>query len=234
MGALAAAGLEGLHGMQADHVIARGIDHGSTMTPLHTTAAAPEAHVEGSRVASLDASHPMLASESVHAPQHGTQFHDMVQTAHSLGHADGPAAQAVAELLQASATSVHASGGHAAMTAAAIAMPSAEQLLAAAAGAHGVVQPQTSVAGNAAQHNEVVSKVLADSLHGGEGHGTSIDAVVNGLSGHGAAHDALAALASHIAAAVPFGHMGFASAFGGANVMLSPEMHPDNVAPVHG
>jgi hypothetical protein len=122
------------------------------------------------------------------------------------------------------------------MTAAAVAMPSAQQLAAIAA-AHGVAQPQTSVAGQTAQHDQVVSKVLVDALHGGDGHGPNIDALINGVSSQGSAHDALQAFASHAGSAVPFGHMGFAQAFGGPHLMLTSEalmVHQDAAPPAHG
>jgi hypothetical protein len=148
----------------------------------------------------------------------------MVEAAHVVAHQDAAQAEHVTELLHASAPPVHAAAHAAAVIAPAVAMPSAEQLAAVAA-AHGTAQPQTSVAGTSSQHNEVVGKVLADSLHGGGQHGPSIDALVNSLPGHGAAHDGLQAVASHAA-----------GAFGGAHLMLSQEMmvHPDNVAPAHG
>jgi hypothetical protein len=111
-------------------------------------------------------------------------------------------------------------------------MPSAEQLGALVAKAHG---PDGSVAGANAQHNQVVGNVLADALHGGDGHGANIDALINGLPGHnGAAPDALQALASHGDAAVSFGHTGFGGAFGGGHAMLSMEMALHDAAPAHG
>jgi hypothetical protein len=115
----------------------------------------------------------------------------------------------------------------------AVAMPSAEQL--AAVASHGVAQVPNSVSGAAPQHDQVVSKVLVDALHGG-GSGPNIDGILNAVSSQGASPDALQALASHGAVAVSFGHTAFADAFGGAHGMLSQAMivHPDAVAPVHG
>jgi hypothetical protein len=111
-------------------------------------------------------------------------------------------------------------------------MPSAEQLEAIGATAH---DASPSIAAEVAQHNQVVGKVLADSLNGGEGHGPSIDTLINGLPGHtGAMPDALQTLASHADAAVSFGHMGFGGAFGTDHVMLSMEMAMHDAAPAHG
>jgi hypothetical protein len=119
-----------------------------------------------------------------------------------------------------------------AVAAATVAMPSAEQMDAIGAAAH---DANASVAVEIAQHNQVVGKVLADSLNGGDGHGPNIDALINGLPGHtGAPLDALQALASHADAAVSFGHMGFGSAFGSDHVMLSMEMAMHDAAPAHG
>jgi hypothetical protein len=119
-----------------------------------------------------------------------------------------------------------------AVAAATVAMPSAEQLEAIGATAH---DASPSIAAEVAQHNQVVGKVLADSLNGGEGHGPSIDTLINGLPGHtGAMPDALQTLASHADAAVSFGHMGFGGAFGTDHVMLSMEMAMHDAAPAHG
>jgi hypothetical protein len=116
----------------------------------------------------------------------------------------------------------------------AVAMPSAEQLI--AAGATAIAAHAQTVAGtNAAQHNEIVSKVLADSLNGGEGHGPGVDALVNQLGGHSGGHGGnggLEALASQAAAAASFGHMGFAGTFGGMHMGGMEMMHQD-AAPAH-
>jgi len=237
MGALAAAGLEGLHDLHGDHVLAAGIERGHAMEPLHSTLLASGGAEHASQTQTTHVEQPMLVSETVQAPQHGGAVHDMVESAHLLSHAEANRGGVVTELLHGSSPTAHAAGAHAsAVTAAAVAMPSAEQLAAFAA-AHGVAQPQTSVAGQAPQHEQVVSKVLADALHGGEGHGPNIDALVNGQSSHGPAHDHVEAFASHAGSAVPFGHMGFAAAFGGAHLMLSNDMlmmHQDAAPPAHG
>jgi len=56
--------------------------------------------------------------------------------------------------------------------------------------------------------------------------------LLNNVSNHAAAQDALQALASHGAGAVSFGHTAFADAFGTAHGMQL--MHPDIAPPVHG
>jgi hypothetical protein len=124
-----------------------------------------------------------------------------------------------------------AAPGHV-VAAATVAMPSAEQMEAILATAH---DANASIAIETAQHNQVVGKVLVDALHGGDGHGQDIGALINGLPGHqGAATDALQTLATHADAAVSFGHMGFGSAFGTDHVMLSMEMAMHDAAPAHG
>jgi hypothetical protein len=112
----------------------------------------------------------------------------------------------------------------------AVAMPSAEQLVATGLGATNA-HAQTVAGINALQHNEIVSKVLADSLNGGEGHGPNVEALVNQL-GHGGGQSALEALASHASGAGSFGHMGLAIAFGGMHGMGMEMMHQD-AAPTH-
>ena len=140
---------------------------------------------------------------------------------------------AFAELLQGSHGASHADA-HAGtpVTAMAVAMPSAAQLVAAGSAAttgHG----QTVAGPNALQHNEVVSKVLADSLNGGEGHGPNVEALVNQLGGHGSGHSALEALASQAGGAVHSGTWTLALAFGGMHGMGMEMMHQD-AAPAHG
>jgi len=143
-------------------------------------------------------------------------------------------APAFSELLQGSHSESHAETAHSGspVTAMAVAMPSAAQLV--AAGSAATTAHGQSVAGiSGLQHNEVVSKVLADSLNGGEGHGPNVEALVNQLGGHGSGHSALEALASHASGAGSFGHMGLAIAFGGMHGMGMEMMHQD-AAPAHG
>jgi hypothetical protein len=152
----------------------------------------------------------------------------MVETAHSLTPANAQSA-APTDLPHGSEGPAHAAAAASAVTAAAVVMPSAAQL--AAAASHGVAQADNSVAGNTPQHEQVVSKVLVDALHGGGG-GVNIDGLLNNVSSHAAAQDALQALASHGAGVVSFGHTAFADAFGSAHGMQM--MHPDIAPPVHG
>jgi hypothetical protein len=102
-----------------------------------------------------------------------------------------------------------------------VAMPSVQQLVAHGAGA---------VSG--AQHNQVVSQVLADALHGGGG-APAIENALNSLpGGHLGSGDALAALASHNTAGVPFGDSGVLAGFTGGHGAFTMEaamVHVDAV-----
>jgi hypothetical protein len=130
-----------------------------------------------------------------------------------------------------------------ALTAPAIVMPAA---IAQAGGkdvgaASGVEGKSAPVATDGAQHNQVVGKVLADALQGGEshGHGKSLDALIDGLPGHGGHHGdaALDALASHGPAAVSNGDTAVFAAFtaghGFVQTMDQLQMHAD-APPAHG
>ena len=236
MGAVAAAGLSVLDSGMQNHVAA------------HDLGNLPTGHaVEGAKVASVTTELATVASTShvaqsavvSHAPvepQHtGTSAHDMVEAAHALTTGDAKGAQVNTELLQGTSAPAHASGSATAVTAAAVTMPSAEQLAAAAHGAPG----QTSVAGDLAQHEQVVGKVLADALHGGGGQGPNVDALLSALGTHASAaggNAGLEALASHGPSAVPFMHMAGAGLFGGLHSVLSVEMamHQDAPPPAHG
>jgi hypothetical protein len=113
-----------------------------------------------------------------------------------------------------------------------VAVPSAQALTAAAA-AHGSSQTQPAPAATDAQHNEVVSKVVADALNGGDGHGPNIDHLLNSLPGHVGAHDALEALAAH-GLALAF-HGAMPAGYGGPHAMLSVEMvMQQHAGPAHG
>ena len=212
-------------------------DHSRAFTALdalaaHAQAFAPETIASSHSVAG-QVEHNAVVSKIADAPNSGGHFHEMTPLAHSFGHAGGQP-QTMIELLHGSTGPAHAQvAGSTPVTAASVMMPSAQQL-AAAAVAHGTAQAQTSVAGQPVQHNEVVGKVLADSLHGGQGSGPNIDALLNSLPSHGAAHDALEALASHAGTAVPFGHMAFSAAFGGPSGVLAMEMMHHAAVPAHG
>jgi hypothetical protein len=132
-------------------------------------------------------------------------------------------------LLQATAGPAHGGGTDVAQIAAqGVIMPSAEQLAAA-----GDAAPQAFVAGQP-QHNEIVGKVVADALHGGDGNAPNIEAMVEAIGANGpAAIHALEALASHGMEAVPNGHMadfaGFAGGHGG--LMMDPMIVHQDAAP---
>jgi hypothetical protein len=234
-GALAAVGLAVSHSVAAQGTAdpveqsAPSMDsHASTMGwQVSAAAETSDAPVQGQALlaggASEHAHQPAAGLRTAIAELHG----HVAESARDVGHQAEP-------LHGAADAPAHGSGAGEShiVAAAAIAMPSAEQLAALATTAHGA---NASVAGESAQHNQVVGKVLVDALHGGEGHGANIDALINSLPGHsGAAPDALQVLASHADAAVSFGHMGFGGAFGGGHEMLSMEMAMHAAAPAHG
>jgi VCBS repeat-containing protein len=229
MGAIAAAGLDSLHGLQLDHASVSGLDHSSSsLQPTHDMVVS-SAPVEAPHV---DTSPDMqvLATATTHAaPQSGGAAHDMVVSSQPLTPANAQPA-APTDLPHGSEGPAHAAAAASAVVAMAVTMPSAAQL--AAAASHGVSQAPDSVGGATPQHEQVVSKVLVDALHGGGGGSVNIDGLLNNAGIHGASQDALQALASHGSAAVSFGHTAFADAFGGAHGMLL--MHPDVAPPVHG
>jgi hypothetical protein len=120
-----------------------------------------------------------------------------------------------------------------AVAAASVAMPSAEQIAALANGTGGDQQAQVDAS---AQHNQVVGKVLADSLAGGGGHESAIEAVLNNLPSHGGADAALEALASHGAANVPGWDAGGMASFAAAHPVFTMEtmmLHPDAAPAAH-
>jgi hypothetical protein len=113
------------------------------------------------------------------------------------------------------------------MTATAVVMPSAQQLM-------GMMNPD----GLSGQHNQVVGQVLADALHGGGAiPNGNLDMLINSLPSHSgdSGNAMLADVASHSGAGVPYGDM---SAFGGftaAHSMLTMEhmMIVNQDAPAH-
>jgi hypothetical protein len=126
-----------------------------------------------------------------------------------------PQTQAPTELLQGTDAPAHnAVVSETAVTAASVAMPSAQDL-----------------GGAGAAHNAVVGAVLADALHGGGG--SSLDALINSLPGHG--DSALDALASHGGGAVSNADSGGLAAFAMTQMGLMAHgmmMHQD-AAPTH-
>jgi Ca2+-binding RTX toxin-like protein len=139
--------------------------------------------------------------------------------AHTLMGTGGEASHAVAAAFLAGT----ANPGHGAVPAMApvVAMPAAAQLAPAGNG---------SVGG--AQHNPVVSQVLADALHGGGG-SPAIEHALASLPDHGAGSGlALDVLASHNAAGVPFGDSSVFAGFGAGHSAISMEammVHVDAV-----
>ena len=112
-------------------------------------------------------------------------------------------------------------------------MPSAQQLAAfASLDASG---PTIDLQG--AAHNQVVGKVIVDSLAGGGGSQSAIDAVLNNLPGHNGANPAIDALATQVSANVPAWHAGAAPGFAAVETVFSMEammLHHDEVPPAHG
>jgi hypothetical protein len=237
MGALAAAGLEAGHGSLDAHSTG-GADSGQSVTGDTIEAAA----VSGPAVEasfSVEAAHgidAMPVAQTVETAMGTPRFHGMDDHGRGSVHTDAQQGPEMTELLQGSGAPAHGQAADSTpVTAAAVAMPSAEQLIAASGGSDAGAQAQGSVAGESAQHNQVVGKVLADALHGGEGHGPNIDAMLHAMHGNAPAHDVIEAFASHSGSAVPFGHTGFGMAFGGSHGMLGVEMmHSDAAPPAHG
>jgi len=231
MGALAAVGIEADH-MHIDwSAAAHGSHHAPELTPLHTAAVAQTSFEASASVASSQVTQPVLQSQGAEAaPQGGSHFHDLVQQLQSASHGDARQLPGTTELLQGSDAPAHGPAAHAnAVMAAAVAMPSAAQL----AAAHADGGKHASADG--VQHDAVVGKVLADSLHGGEGHGPNIDALLAAHAGHSGAPDVIEALASHGAGGVPYGHSGGSSAIAMAHSMFSMAMmHHDAAPPAHG
>jgi hypothetical protein len=222
MAALAAAGLEAEH-TRIDLPVP---SHGMVMQPLVMTPDTAVATGVASGTLTAAPTHvvePLSTGVGLHATHSLSHGHDLAD--HVIGRLDPHHIGTVNELLHQSAPgspiAVHATP----VTAATIAMPSAQQLAAATA-AH--AQPDaTGTAG--VQHNEVVGKVLADSLHGGEGHGPNIDALINAHGGHAEPLTLAQALANH-PAPLHFGHVGFTTMFGGHHMEM---MHHDAAPPAH-
>jgi hypothetical protein len=236
MGALAAVGLEAEHGsLAANSVGDTNGGHSATVETFQASTISGPALDAGHGAAPAHAAEAMVVAESVQSNSGATRFHDMGDHARGVAHTDAKQGTEMTELLHGSTGPAHGQAADATpVTAAAVAMPSAEQLVA-ASGGNAAAQAQASVSGESAQHNQVVGKVLADALHGGEGHGPNIDATLHAIHGNGPAHDAIAEFASHGGGAVSFGHMAFGSSFFGPHGMLAVEMmHTDAAPPAHG
>jgi hypothetical protein len=235
MAALAAAGLETEHSRLGVGTGAASTAHVQQPATFHAAAVTANA-VEASHAAAP--SHiiqPAVTTEATHAPASASHLvQELLQGVHPVSSGDAHHAAPMTELLHGTGH-VHATAANAAaaVTAAVVAMPSAQQL-AAAMGAHSGAEPQT-VAADGAQHEQVVGKVLVDALHGGDSHAASVDTLLNGLPGHSGPHDSLEALASHGLAAVSFGHTGYGTPYGHAHAMLTVEMAMHaHAAPAHG
>jgi hypothetical protein len=199
--------------LQIGAVAAAGIGSSHTLAPTHIV-------------------QPLVGTASGSAPHAGSHPLGSTDHAGAFAHGDGHA-PALASLLNGVAPVAHGPVAHAGpIMASGVSMPSANQLIA-AMGGHG--QPHTPVAG--VDHSQFVSQVLADALHGGEGHGPNIDMLLNTHSGNfnHATHDVIEALASHAGSAVPFSNSGLAGAFHGSHNMFSMNgMAHHDAAPHHG
>ena len=238
-GAVAAAGL------MSQQAAASDTSHGQT----HQVSTGEESLVGGAatqqtQLASSDDSHVQsitgetnTAVSGVQQPQDSSHQSDDTQSLSLDGSDHGPASAPTA-LPQGTDMPSHADAVPAqAVAAAAVAMPSAEQIAALATGARGVAGDQHSQVEGGVEHNQVVAKVLADSLAGGGGHGSAIDAVLNNLPSHDGAHAALEALATHGAANVPAWDVGGIASFAAAHPVFTMEtmmLHPDAPPAAHG
>jgi hypothetical protein len=226
MGAFAAAGLAASHSVAAETI------HGelnASVSPLataayHTQSLAPIAlSVDGSHggevMPALNFARPMGTGEAATIHSAPEQF-----AAHTLVGAGGEASHPVAAAFVAGTAMPGHDGGALPAMAPVVAMPAVHQLAALGNG---------SVGG--AQHNQVVSQVLADALHGGGG-APAIEHALASLPGHGGMGSGLAleVLASHNAAGVPFGDSSAFAGFSAAHSAISMEammVHVDAVQP---
>ncbi|HEX5238649.1 MAG TPA: hypothetical protein VFW39_09320, partial [Sphingomicrobium sp.] len=236
MGALAAAGLDAEHLTMDGHHLAFNLGDQLGKMPLATASIGSATPLSAGSEQALHSIQPMPVVQSLEAAQHSSPIHDMVESAHPLGSAASAQPVTMTQLLHGSTGGT----GHAtatnlgSMTAPAVVMPSAQQL---AAATHGSPLPVNSVAGNSAQHDEVVSKVLADALHGGQGQGPNVDMLLHSLPTHAAgANGALQALATHAASFVSIEHMAMMGPYGGHQSALTVDMvmHQDAPPPAHG
>jgi hypothetical protein len=239
-GAVAAAGLMSEQAAasdtphQQDHLVSAGEDSLASVASLEP---AQSASADDSNVQSISGETRVALSDS-QQPQSGPHQSGDAQSLSLDGAAHG-SANAPTELPQGTDMPSHSgSAPGQAVAAAAVAMPSAEQIaaLASASGGKGVAGEEHSQVDGAAQHNQVVGKVLADSLAGGGGHESAIEAVLNSLPSHGNAHSALEALASHGAASVPAWDVGGMASFAAAHPVFTMEtmmLHPDAAPAAH-
>jgi hypothetical protein len=175
--------------------------------------------LEGSSDATAEVSAAKAAAPSVQPAPAAAEGHGL-----DGGAAADDAAPAMTDLLEGTDAPAQDSSP---VTAAAVAMPSAEMLQAASDGG------KSAVADNGDANSVAeVAKVIADALAGGEGagHHGDIDALLQGLPGgeHGA-QVAMEALATQPGADVPAWDMGGAGAFAqhAAMSMDAAAMHQD-------
>jgi hypothetical protein len=220
MGALAAAGLESAPAAAstADAQDTNVLDSSATTSVYSVSSVSDDGPTSSSGAESQ-----LLGDtgEDDSAPEHGPQSHEDNGAGNDSSVSNETAdAQAPADLPQGTEAPAQ-DGGSTSVTAAAIVMPSAEDLAGTSEGGH-------------AQHNEVVGKVLADALHGGGGETSNIETLINSLPEQdgGQGNAALDALASHGAAAVPNGDISILAGFSAGHGMHMMEVHQD-AAPAH-
>jgi hypothetical protein len=230
LGAIAGAGLTSAHQVAAE------IFHASAMHDTSFGRSVPLQTLSDSHLTVREAATSDLALQPTHVVS-GEQQLASVSLSHAgdagMGHGlaghESVVQHAMSQLL--AATSGPAMGhGPAPMAAAAIAIPPAQMLAAHMGVDKGGAEAQNVTA---VQSNAVVGKVLADSLAGGHAHGPNIDTLLSHVAaghGHGGAPDALAALASHDAGGVSFGHSGGFAGFHAAPLMEQMMIHQDAAA----
>jgi hypothetical protein len=236
MGALAAAGVGQIHFGVEDRLIVRD-GHGDDFKPLHTDSLA-------SSTVSTGVAQPTHIVQPGVSPTHVLVAPHATPLGHEFaGHGKGVStdhvrAHAPTELLQ--GTEGHGHGGHgliaSPLMAPAIAMPSAQQLAAAAQSSATGTAPKASVTGgdHGAQHTHV-GHVLADVLHDG-GHGAhgGVQALINALPLHAGVANPLGQLATHGPASVSNGYMGHFAGFAGMHGTLTMDHMMIHQDAVHG
>jgi hypothetical protein len=237
-GAVAAAGLMSEQAAAADTSHGTGHEIAATHDSLVTVDTADQlqlASTDDSNVQSISGETKVALSDT-QQPQDSSHQPADTQSL-SLDNSGHGASNAPTALPQGTDMPAHSDSSAAQTVAAAtVAMPSAEQIAATAGAAAGVSGDAHSQVDNAAQHNQVVGKVIADSLAGGGGHESAIDAILNSLPSHDGAHAALDALATHGAANVPAWDAGGMAAFAVAHPVFSMEpmmLHPDAAPAAH-
>ena len=220
IGAVAAAGFIASEPLAAaGHFAVGGAGSLDAAAAVHNQAFAPIA---------LDAMGVSIAHDGF---DQAAAMHSLAQAQSSALHAptygetrsvfDSVPAHAPTELLQAASTPMHDPlVSMTPMTSAAVAMPSAQQLAALVG----------SAAPDGVQHNQIVSQVLADALHGSEAHAPTIDALLSTLPGGGTFVPG-DGLANHFAAPLGYADFGAHGLFGADAAVSVTLVHPDAIAP---